>query len=504
MIIRYKTFILYISIAIFTLTVQSCILNKRAIQSDPIKSLSFDKRTNWQLFVDHHWIENLTNITFQYHQPEKLENNPIIQSEVPWEENPYCFGSVIYDEVDTIFKFWYQSYNFNESVAQRTPILYSTSSDGIHWFRPNLGLFEFNGSTNNNIVLQNYGYHDLYSPCVVRDHQETNPNKKYKMVWWDYPLGSESYQDDGMCVAFSHDGIHWTKYENNPVLHANKSVHSISDVMSVMYDTNIKKYVTYAKGWADPWPSFRQIVRTESEDFIHWTTPEVVITHRNTLEDPQSYGMTVTQFGNYYLGLLHSYKNPGNETIDLKLMVSHDNKKWNPVGNNHTFLPLGPLGSWDDGMIFSTPLFHHGNKTMLYYGGWDAPHDGKDNHSGIGLAFLRKNGFVSLKADYSPAVLLTKPMSGVEGHLFINVNAKGGSLRAAITDTAGNTVPGYSIEECISVHEDQLEQMVQWKKHDKLPTSIDTLRIKFEMTQTELYGFYAGENVKCVRSEQIK
>lgn len=30
---------------------------------------------------------------------------------------------------------------------------YAESKDGIHWTRPDLGLFEFNGSRNNNIIV---------------------------------------------------------------------------------------------------------------------------------------------------------------------------------------------------------------------------------------------------------------------------------------------------------------------------------------------------------------
>src|SRR5690606_31844381 len=135
----------------------------------------------------------------------------------------------------------------------------------------NLGIIDYQGSTDNNIILQNYGFHDLYSPSVIKDNEDPDPSKRYKMIWWDFPLGGEGYQDDGMCVAFSPDGIHWTKYVGNPVLNAKKIEHSISDVMMVMHDKNTGKFVAYTKGWAEPWPAFRQIVRTESSDFIHWS-----------------------------------------------------------------------------------------------------------------------------------------------------------------------------------------------------------------------------------------
>ena len=189
--------------------------------------------------------------------------------------------------------------------------------------------------------MTHYGHHDLYSPSVLRDDRDPDPQRRYKMIWWDFPNGKRGYRDDGMCVAFSADGIRWTKHPGNPVLHAKKQERSISDVMSVMFDSRADKFVAYTKGWADPWPAFRQIVRTESSDFVHWSEPEVVLRHTFDEKDPQSYGMAVTQYESLYLGLLCSYKKPGNETIGIQLAVSHDNHKWARVANQETFLPTG-------------------------------------------------------------------------------------------------------------------------------------------------------------------
>jgi len=36
------------------------------------------------------------------------------------------------------------------------------------------------------------------------------------------------------------------------------------------------KYVAYTKGWAEPWPLFRNSYVLEVGDFINWSEPEVV------------------------------------------------------------------------------------------------------------------------------------------------------------------------------------------------------------------------------------
>lgn len=452
--------------------------------------------SNWQLFIDDYWIANSENIKSSMHQPVRHVNNPLIRAEIGWEENPYCFGTAIYDEEEHIFKFWYQSYNYTQELPDRTPILYATSIDGLKWERPNLGVTEFQGSKENNIIFQNYGYHDLYSPSVTKDITDPDPNRRYKMIWWDFPLGDVGYQDDGMCVAFSPDGINWAKYSGNPVLHANKTEQSISDVMSVMYDNNTGKFVAYTKGWAKPWPSFRQIVRTESKDFIQWLEPKVVISHKHDLKDPQSYGMTVSQFGNNYIGLMYSYKNPGDETIDVQLCISHDNNKWNRVANQKTFLPLGEANSWDDGMIFCAPMFNHGNETLIYYSGWDNSHNSKKTRrSGIGLASLRLNGFISLDAGQKMGIITTHSMLNAMGPLFVNLSTAGGSLRAELLDAEEKPIPGFTLDDCIAIESNDITQLIQWRKHSKLPETKKPLRIRFHLINASLYGFYAGPDL---------
>lgn len=451
---------------------------------------------HWQLFIDDYWIEDSAHITFRLHQPEKHPDNPLISGDSPWAINPYCYGSVIRDEDAGVFKLWYMSYNPGLPLADRTPILYATSVDGISWERPELGLHAFRGSTRNNIVMSHYGHHDLYSPSVIEDPTDPDPSRRYKMIWWDFPLGPKGYEDDGMCVAFSPDGIHWTRHEGNPVLPALKKERSISDVMSVMHDRRTGKYVAYTKGWADPWPAFRQIVRTESADFIHWSEPEVVLSHARTIRDPQSYGMCVTQYEDVYLGLLCSYKKPGDETIDLQLTVSHDNRNWSRVADQATFLPLGGDGAWDDGMLFAAPLIVHEDSVLIYYGGWDGPHNGSKRRGAIGLATLKRDRFVSLDAGEVPGFVTTRPIRNAGGPLLINADAFGGSIRVEVLAADGRVVPGFGAAECIPVHADSTMHRVRWKDRGELPESDRPIRLRFRLTRASLYSFHAGDGVR--------
>jgi hypothetical protein len=57
---------------------------------------------------------------------------------------------------------YYRGYNVNPSYESSNSGqvthklgLYAESHDGIHWRKPELGLYQFNGSKANNIVLAN-------------------------------------------------------------------------------------------------------------------------------------------------------------------------------------------------------------------------------------------------------------------------------------------------------------------------------------------------------------
>src|SRR6185503_10107187 len=111
-----------------------------------------------QLFVDDHLIAS-TNLKRVIHAATKYEYNPILLPVKPWEgQYTLLYGTVIRDEQEGIFKAWYSTMNhfrYEKNVfPESTYLCYATSRDGLRWDKPALGLIDYRGSKENNIVFK--------------------------------------------------------------------------------------------------------------------------------------------------------------------------------------------------------------------------------------------------------------------------------------------------------------------------------------------------------------
>ena len=78
---------------------------------------------------------------------------------------------------------------------------YAESDDGINWVKPNLGIFTFDGSPDNNIIW------DLHGASVFIDREEPNSDKRYKAIGF-----CRRYRN--IFLITSPDGIRWDDKDN--------------------------------------------------------------------------------------------------------------------------------------------------------------------------------------------------------------------------------------------------------------------------------------------------
>lgn len=142
----------------------------------PMHSISpLEVGTKAQLFIDHRFIETSENITLKMKGPA-LPDEDVLTFRNPWEEGQGFVGTVI--EEEGIYKFWYENQAWDAKNKRSVGLFqcYATSRDGIHWEKPSLGIVEYEGSTENNIVMAGVSGGTVFIDPVAR------PEERYKYV----------------------------------------------------------------------------------------------------------------------------------------------------------------------------------------------------------------------------------------------------------------------------------------------------------------------------------
>ncbi|GMU19936.1 MAG: hypothetical protein AMXMBFR13_00390 [Phycisphaerae bacterium] len=313
-------------------------------------------------------------------------------------------------------------------------------------------------------------------------------------------------------AAWSPDGIHWRDAAPKPVFTFG------GDVGQVMWDFHNDRLMAYAKVNANVSGMRRRAVAASvAESVTSWGTPQLILAPDSVddrwakgVQRTHFYGLSAFAYETMYLGFVWVYRATDDEgyfdgPIFIELVSSRDGIHWRrEEGDRPPILELGPDGSWDDGMLFTPqhPLVVDG-RIHLYYGGIDAGHAGREPwHGAIGLATLRKDGFVSLDAGAEAGTVTTKPLAGLKGTLRLNYRAAaGGRIRVELLRRDGQPIPGYTFEDCEPLTGDSIDQPVVWHGRRNLPAIQTAMSLRISVQNASIYSFHAGDSVKVTDSE---
>ena len=476
-----------------------------------------------QLFLDDYLIARRSNVTRQVHPPTRHPGNPVLRLwEKPWEHGYGHSLWVLRDEKTERFRMWYNFHHRIEgedSVRYRAPTCYATSEDGVHWTKPNLGIWKTGGSSENNISLLQGTIDGLfYEP------DDPDPNRRYKALVWHDP-GDQGYAPhNGFYLYVSPDGLLWTGDRTRCIMPHGKGgsfpaqpISGVGDTTNFRWDAKLRRYICNAKVlFRDP-DTLRTAGQCESDDLIHWTRPRMTL-HRDGLDEPgtQMYEHTTFPYESMWIGLLrvmHGQKGvvpkppirrrrPGWKQVEVELTASRDGRHWTRVCRGRQFLPLGGMNSWDaDYRIPSRPgkPLEIDGKLWFYYWGARRPERFKamgrpnpriDMH--VGLAKLRIDGFVSLNAGVQPGTVVTRPLTFEGGTLHLNATvAPGGRIRVAVQNTAGAPLPHYTLAASKPITGDALDTKVTWSSRKTIRHNpSQSLRLVFELERAELYSLW--------------
>ena len=235
-----------------------------AESADPPSALNLGTRL--ELFVDDFLIEFMDGLELKRHPPRSA--GKVLTLDKPW-EGATCDYQVIIKDQDRYRMYYrgssHKGYTIPSFLKPGEVVVpehsqfavYVESRDGITWTRPNLGIVEFDGSKENNIVLQGDGSHNL-AP-FRDDNPAAKSSERYKAV------GSGSRDGKPVLYGFvSADGIHWDKIQEEPIITDGK----FDSLNVAFWDSARGRYVSIYRDFRN---GVRTIKHATSSDFLNWT-----------------------------------------------------------------------------------------------------------------------------------------------------------------------------------------------------------------------------------------
>ena len=238
-----------------------------------------------ECFFDDYLIDTeKTTAEFRVHRP--VRKGPVMLYDEPWEGDGCNFHNILKD--GDLYRLYYLGWRTLVTSEFDIVVCYAESYDGIHWRKPNLGICEFKGSKDNNIILDS-AHHTVGSGCdacnvdnfmVFIDGNPTCPaNEKYKAIaLWNFMREGDEKKQTGIRLYTSADGIHF----NPGDLIFDKG--GFDSLNVCFWDFEANKYRFYFRAFHEPMEGadahgfngkveVRDVRYMESTDFKNWSEP---------------------------------------------------------------------------------------------------------------------------------------------------------------------------------------------------------------------------------------
>jgi hypothetical protein len=505
------------------------------------------------LFLGEPTVASTSRLTQRYFPAQRHPSNPVLRRSEPWEGvGPYLFGSrLMQDEKTRELRLWYIAYRFEDNFYRWA---YATSPDGLHWTKPDLTLEKFGSESARNCLP--LGPHpEKGTRSIARDPRPQTPSaRRYLGVrftyegefvsfspdgihWSEHPsnpvwhvpsdmihvmwddrrqkfiafykvwelkgrelksgepkegtpfvaymptftlkeLGDGTASFEGPCITFHPPGLAEVQ-KRTFILRSEKQSADDGGGVSLSGEWNAKRVQAFA----------------ESDDGIHWRNEQIVL--RADVQDPPTANIQylfVIPYGGYYLGFATLHDEAG--YFRIQLAWSADGLSWQRPARM-PWLDVGAERSFDGGMVLgpADPILCE-KEIWFPYGGFPIRHDSKETNweSAIGLATMRLDGFAAWEAGAESGELVTQPFRCNGDRLFVNAEAKNGTVRAEVLDENAKAIKGFEMKSCETISGDTLANKnagwIRWKRETNLrPLQGKTIQLRFLLQNARLYSF---------------
>ena len=464
-----------------------------------------------QLFVDSFLISN-TNLTSVYHKANYYDLNPVLKVDRKWELTPEGYeyaapfsDGIWYDDKDGKFKMWYLAgAGYVDTLKHSLYTCYAESLDGKTWTKPSLDIVP-----GTNVV----DTMNRDASTVWLDRNEKDPSKRWKFFNVEYKPDYIQWQ---YVLKYSADGIHWSK----PVAQSG----AVSDRCTAFYNPFTNKWVMSMRHHCNvSWRSRAYLEHADPEEavslahrlregvpdkhIVFWFTPDDKEKRHERYPDvdPGIYNFDAIAYESIMLGFYSQWQGPENHIARglmipkrNEIMLGYSRDGFHFARPSHSpFMPVNETdGAWNYGNMQSVngvPLIV-GDSLYIYSSGRSKNGVWWDAGVSTGLATLRRDGFVSMRAGNKEGFLTTEKLSFDGKYFFVNadVKAKGAQLKVELLDADGNPIPGFTKRDCVVMRgADKTKQLITWKgKQDLTELAGRTIRAKFYLTRGDLYAFW--------------
>lgn len=404
---------------------------------------------------------------------------------------------------DGRFRLWYEAWDEHYRDDFDGRLCYAESADGVHWEKPNLGLVEYAGSRDNNLVMDGAlaGGLGFHGHCLFVD-PTSPPEARYRMVFmgalrrWD----GQGYGAYPMSFAHSADGLHWRWGVPEPGTWVHPPITPFaSDTQSVVsWDPQLRQYVGYFRNWH---PSVgRTIGRAVTNNLARWPHPETIL----TADEHDPFGSDL------YNNAASRYEVPGDtahfffisvfehesDTLSIQLATSRDGVSYKRLAREPFVAPTEDYnrgggymcpGIIQDGedllMMYHAVPYRHGEASperIRYAGSYVLLRFPRDRFQGLHSAEGFEGNVAATRGD--------------DGSVQASVNATvdpGGEIRAGLL-RAGDRLeflPGFSPEDCAPVTGDGLALPFTWRGGDLPPVPAEApLELRLYLRQATVYS----------------
>ncbi len=446
-----------------------------------------------ELFVDRFLLDTLHGAELRLQCPR--DEGPVLFHDRPW-EGAFSFSGTVLDCGALGFRMYYRGWPLqdNSNKFDRACTCVAESSDGVHWRRPDLELFEVRGTKPNNVVATLPMYAGNFAP-MLDPRTDIFECQRFKAL-----AGMSS---TGLHAAMSADGYHWEPMRAEPVFPVvtNKVAY---DSQNISFWSELEQcYVSY---YRTNRAGIRRITRATSTDYLNWSEPvemqyaggfaEQFYTSQ-TFAYPRAPHLYIALAARFMKGRkamsdevanqIGVYPGYASDTSDTVLMTSRGGNVFDRTFME-SYLRAG-LG-YENWVSRTNYAGHNILQTSATELSIYASHNYAQPSAHIRRFSLPLDRFAALHAGYGGGEVVTKHFTFTGSSLELNyATSAAGVLRVELQDFDGVPVDGFSAAQCDEIFGNELARTVTWAgQRDLSAWAGKPVRLRFELKDADVFA----------------